>query len=81
MKKVFGDTAIAAELAKRNIRLSSANPINWGRLVPQIVYYFAAYAQLIKAGRITCLLYTSFSTGALSSALYASSAAAAAAAG
>ena len=38
VKKVFGDTAIAAELAKRNIRLSSANSINWGRLVPQIVY-------------------------------------------
>ena len=34
-------------------RLSSANSINWGRLVPQIVYYFAADAQLIKAGRIT----------------------------
>ena len=53
VKKVFGDQAIAAELAKRNIRLSSANSINWGRLVPQIVYYFAAYAQLLKAGRIT----------------------------
>ena len=53
VKKVFGDTAIAAELAQRNIRLSSANSINWGRLVPQIVYYFAAYAQLLKAGKIT----------------------------
>ena len=53
VKKVFGDKAIAAELAKRDIRLSSANSINWGRLVPQIVYYFAAYAQLLKAGRIT----------------------------
>ena len=53
VKKVFGDKAIAAELEKRNIRLSSANSINWGRLVPQIVYYFAAYAQLLKAGRIT----------------------------
>ena len=52
VKKVFGDPAIAAELAKRNIRLSSANSINWGRLVPQIVYYFAAYAQLLKAGQI-----------------------------
>ena len=52
VKRVFGDTAIAAELAKRNIRLSSANSINWGRLVPQIVYYFAAYAQLLKAGQI-----------------------------
>ena len=46
------DKAIAARLAERNIRLSSANSINWGRLVPQIVYYFAAYAQLLKAGKI-----------------------------
>ena len=53
VKKVFGDKAIAAKLAERNIRLSSANSINWGRLVPQIVYYFAAYAQLLKAGKIT----------------------------
>ena len=53
VKKVFGDTAIAAALAKRDIRLSSANSINWGRLVPQIVYYFAAYAQLLRAGKIT----------------------------
>ena len=53
VKKVFADAAVAAELEKRGIRLSSANSINWGRLVPQIVYYFAAYAQLLKAGRIT----------------------------
>ena len=53
VKRVFGDKAIAARLAERNIRLSSANSINWGRLVPQIVYYFAAYAQLLKAGKIT----------------------------
>ncbi|MGN0708156.1 MAG: threonine synthase [Faecalibacterium sp.] len=52
VKRVFGDKNIAAELAKRDIRLSSANSINWGRLVPQIVYYFAAYAQLLKAGRV-----------------------------
>ena len=53
VKKVFGDKVIAAKLAERNIRLSSANSINWGRLVPQIVYYFAAYAQLLKAGKIS----------------------------
>ncbi len=53
VKRVFGDKEIAAQLAQRNIRLSSANSINWGRLVPQIVYYFAAYAQLLKAGKIT----------------------------
>ena len=52
VKRVFGDKAIAAQLAERNIRLSSANSINWGRLVPQIVYYFAAYAQLLEAGKI-----------------------------
>ena len=52
VKRVFGDKAIAVQLAERNIRLSSANSINWGRLVPQIVYYFAAYAQLLKAGKI-----------------------------
>ncbi len=52
VKRVFGDPAITAQLAERNIRLSSANSINWGRLVPQIVYYFAAYGQLLKAGKI-----------------------------
>ena len=52
VKKVFGDKAIAAELEKRNIRLSSANSINWGRLVPQIVYYFSAYLDLVNAKKI-----------------------------
>ena len=52
VKKVFADADVAAELEKRGIRLSSANSINWGRLVPQIVYYFAAYAQLLKARQI-----------------------------
>lgn len=52
VKRVFGDKNVARQLAERNIRLSSANSINWGRLVPQIVYYFAAYAQLLKAGEI-----------------------------
>ena len=31
---------------------SSANSINWGRLVPQIVYYFSAYVDAVKAGKI-----------------------------
>ena len=34
--------------------LSSANSINVGRLVPQVVYYFAAYAQLLRSGDISC---------------------------
>ena len=52
VKKVFGDPAIAAKLAKRNIRLSSANSINWGRLVPQIVYYVSSYVSLAESGEI-----------------------------
>ena len=52
VKKVFGDKAIAAELENRNIRLSSANSINWGRLVPQIVYYFYAYFRLAEQGAV-----------------------------
>ncbi len=47
VKKVFGDPAVAAALAEKGVRLSSANSINWGRLVPQFVYYFAAYGQLL----------------------------------
>ncbi len=52
VKKIFGDEAAAKELAETGVQLSSANSINWGRLVPQIVYYFSAYADLIAAGRI-----------------------------
>ena len=52
VKKIFGDKAVAAELDRRGISLSSANSINWGRLVPQIVYYFSAYAELVKSGSI-----------------------------
>lgn len=53
VKKVFGDPAVAAALAEKGVRLSSANSINWGRLVPQIVYYFAAYGQLLRVGEIS----------------------------
>ena len=52
VKKVFADADIAAELEKRGIRLSSANSINWGRLVPQIVYYFYAYFRLAEQGAV-----------------------------
>ena len=48
VKCVFADKRLAAELAKKDVRLSSANSINWGRLVPQIVYYFAAYGRLVR---------------------------------
>lgn len=48
VKRVFGDPAVAERLAEKGEKLSSANSINWGRLVPQIVYYFYAYAQLVR---------------------------------
>ncbi|MCI6086228.1 MAG: threonine synthase [Selenomonas sp.] len=53
VKRIFGDKAFGKELAAVGVKLSSANSINWGRLVPQIVYYFSAYADLLVAGRIT----------------------------
>ncbi|GAB6157184.1 threonine synthase [Desulfotomaculum varum] len=52
VKQVFGDQELALLLAGKGYRLSSANSINWGRLVPQIVYYFSAYADLVKEGKI-----------------------------
>ena len=52
VKKIFGNGAFKEKLSERNVKLSSANSINWGRLVPQIVYYFSAYADLLKAGKI-----------------------------
>ena len=47
VKEIFGDAAMAEELVDIHTKLSSANSINWGRLVPQIVYYFSAYADLL----------------------------------
>lgn len=52
VKKLFLDEELAADLAAEGIVLSSANSINVGRLVPQIVYYFQVYAQLVQNGRI-----------------------------
>ena len=36
----------------QGVALSSANSINWGRLMPQIVYYVSAYAELVRAGKV-----------------------------
>ncbi len=52
VKKIFGDKKIREELDKLGVKLSSANSINWGRLVPQIVYYFSGYVELIRSGQI-----------------------------
>ncbi len=54
VKKIFTDNEYKELLNRNGFSLSSANSINWGRLVPQIVYYFSAYADLIKAGKIVC---------------------------
>ncbi|MEG2053587.1 MAG: threonine synthase, partial [Oscillospiraceae bacterium] len=48
LKKVFTNKELEEKMAKRNIHFSSANSINWGRLAPQIVYYFASYFNLVK---------------------------------
>lgn len=52
VKRVFTDKAFAAEMAQKNCHLTSANSINWGRLAPQIVYYFASYLSLVEKGEI-----------------------------
>ena len=48
VKAIFGDPTMAEELNNMGIVLSSANSINWGRLVPQIAYYVASYVELLK---------------------------------
>lgn len=53
VKKIFNDEEIKEELKKENIYLSSANSINIGRLLPQIVYYFYSYADLVKNKKIS----------------------------
>lgn len=50
VKKIFNDTDFAAELAKINCKLSSANSINIGRLVPQVAYYVYSYAKMMEKG-------------------------------
>lgn len=52
VKSIFTNADIKAQLAERDMMFSSANSINWGRLVPQIVYYFSAYCDLIEQGSI-----------------------------
>ena len=52
VKAIFTDEKMRAKLQENKMIFSSANSINWGRLVPQIVYYVASYCRLIKNGDI-----------------------------
>lgn len=53
VKKIFTDEKFGDKLEKSGFVLSSANSINWGRLVPQIVYYISAYCDMVAAGEIS----------------------------
>lgn len=52
VKRIFNDKKLAAEMAAAGKEFSSANSINWGRLCPQIVYYFWSYAELLRQSTV-----------------------------
>ena len=52
VKNIFKSAAAKSKLDDNNMIFSSANSINWGRLLPQIVYYFSSYCELIKDNKI-----------------------------
>jgi threonine synthase len=53
VKAAFADTGFAKRLHElRRLKLSSANSINWGRLLPQVVYYASAYADMVAGGGV-----------------------------
>jgi len=52
VKQIFADNAFVETLANNGMKMSSANSINWGRLLPQIVYYVSAYVDLQAAGQV-----------------------------
>ena len=52
VKEIFNSREIAEQLQEKGVKLSSANSINIGRLIPQVAYYVFGYGQLIKQGAI-----------------------------
>ncbi len=52
VKKAFQNKELAQALAQKDTKLSSANSINWGRLVPQIIYYVNSYLSLCRSGAV-----------------------------
>ena len=53
VKKIFNNQALVKKLKLNKLQFSSANSMNIGRLIPQIVYYFYSYVQLVKNGQIS----------------------------
>src|SRR5699024_6480541 len=53
VKALFADPDLRQELANHHLQLSSANSINIGRLIPQIIYYIDAYKQLLATNKLT----------------------------
>lgn len=53
VKSIFTDAEIKEKMNAAGLMFSSANSINWGRLVPQIVYYISSYASLAECGEIS----------------------------
>lgn len=52
VKQIFGDRAFNDYIGEKGYKFSSANSINIGRLTPQVVYYFHAYIQMVKSGKL-----------------------------
>lgn len=54
IKTIFNDKSFSKKLADSyNVQLSAANSLNWGRLLPQVVYHASAYLDLVKSGVIS----------------------------
>ena len=52
VKKIFTTDEVIKALENNNLMFSSANSINWGRLLPQIVYYISAYCDMVNSGKV-----------------------------
>ena len=52
VKNIFSDKEFAKKIKEQNVILSSANSMNFGRLVPQITYYFSSYCDLVNSDEI-----------------------------
>ncbi|SDG87503.1 threonine synthase [Desulfosporosinus hippei] len=53
VKNIFASDTLKTQMQENKLIFSSANSINWGRLLPQIVYYYWAYLQAVKQGKVT----------------------------